>query len=810
MSGTAPGHEPSSAWEDVAPTSDVSLSLSARTASARVLTELAARLAGEMVQRWRAGERPCAEEYLGQYPELAAHREAAVDLIYEEVCLRQEHGESVDVEALLARFPAWRAPLQVLLDCHRLLESRRSAARLPEAGETLGEFRLLAELGRGAQGRVFLASQADLAGRHVVLKLTPCTGQEHLALARLQHTHVVPLLSASEDAERDLRILCMPYFGGATLARVLELLRDRPPAARTGRDLLRALDEAQRTAPVALPTRGPGRERLAAAGYVEAVCVLGVCLAEALQHAHERGLLHLDLKPANVLLAADATPLLLDFHLAREPIRPGQPVPGWLGGTLAYMPREQQAALAAVSEGRQVTAAVDARADVYALGVVLYEALGGPHPHLPGVSPRLERCNSAVSVGLADAIHRCLAFEAGDRYAEAGAVAADLRRHLTDRPLQGVRNRSLGERWRKWRRRRPHALALGAMALAVGLALAALAAGGTVWILQRQELSAELERASHARDDQERERLAQQLHRLADQLRGRAGAPAPAGPALRSLEAACRDLWERRGLVCERLGSARARDDLLDLALCWCDLHVGLSPADRLPAARREALAVLAEAEASFGPSPVLAHERRQHGDAGVPAGPAARTAWEHTALGRSWLRDGDWDRAAEHLDAALRLEPVGLWPNFYRGLCWQHAGRYQEAVTAFSVCVGAAPDSAAGFYNRGLACAALGRADEAGRDYDRALQLDPTFAAAALNRGILHYRAGRLADAVLDLERALDVGADPAAAHYNLALVRLARGERDAARRHLQVALDSDPGNPDARALRERLRREP
>src|SRR5205814_4455868 len=119
-----------------------------------------------------------------------------------------------------------------------------------------------------------------------------------------------------------------------------------------------ALDRAQAAVPLAVQTSGPARDRLAAAAYVEAVCWLGACLADALQHAHERGLLHLDLKPSNVLLAADGQPMLLDFHLARGPLAAGAPAPSGLGGTPGYMAPEHQAALAAVAGRHDVPAAV--------------------------------------------------------------------------------------------------------------------------------------------------------------------------------------------------------------------------------------------------------------------------------------------------------------------------------------------------------------------------------------------------------------------------------------------------------------------
>src|SRR5271166_3665386 len=116
-----------------------------------------------------------------------------------------------------------------------------------------GEFRLLAELGRGGAGVVFLATQPLLADRPVVLKLTRCAGSEHLRLARLQHTHIVPLYSAQDDTVRRLRALCMPYFGGTSLSRLLALLEARAPAQRTGKDLLGALDRVQAESPIAVP-----------------------------------------------------------------------------------------------------------------------------------------------------------------------------------------------------------------------------------------------------------------------------------------------------------------------------------------------------------------------------------------------------------------------------------------------------------------------------------------------------------------------------------------------------------------------------
>ena len=216
----------------------------------------------------------------------------------------------------------------------------------------------------------------------------------------------------------------------------------------------------------------------------------------------------------------------------------------------------------------------------------------------------------------------------------------------------------------------------------------------------------------------------------------------------------------------------------------------------------------MAEAEALFGPSPVLDEERNLHGAATVhttlsPEG----TAWEHYALGRALLRSGNLSRAAEEVGRAVRLQPQGLWPNFYQAQCAYCLGRYADAVTAYSVCIGAAPEAAGCFYNRALAFDALGSTEQALRDYDQALRLDSTLAVAALNRGMLHYRAHRHAAALIDLQRARELGADPATVAFDLALVHLSRGKPAAALDHLREALSHNPQQPGARKLQESLR---
>jgi eukaryotic-like serine/threonine-protein kinase len=303
-----------------------------------------AALGRDMARRWEAGERPLVEEYLAAHPELADRTEALVELIYEEICQRQRHGEPLDPEALLARFPRWRERVRVLLDCHRLLAAAPSDnPLLAEVGDTLASCKVLAELGSGADGSVYLATQPALADRPVVLKVSSLGGNEHLSLARLQHTHIVPLYAVHDDVAWGVRVLCMPYFGSASLDKILTEARAVPAPRRDGKMILETLDRLQH-ATLPAPARSPARDFLARASYPQAIAWLGGCLAQGLHYAHERGLVHLDIKPANVLVAADGQPMLLDFHLAQPPIPAGSPAE-WIGGTFFYMAPEQAEAM---------------------------------------------------------------------------------------------------------------------------------------------------------------------------------------------------------------------------------------------------------------------------------------------------------------------------------------------------------------------------------------------------------------------------------------------------------------------------------
>jgi serine/threonine protein kinase len=752
-------------------------------------------LVEEFAAAWARGERPPAEVFLESHPWLTTQPDAAIRLIYEEVCLRQGEGQDVRLTELVRRFPRWQTELEVLLDCDRLLGTASGRPAFPAAGETLGDFLLVAELGRGARGRCFLATQPLLSHRQVVLKVTPDDHVEHLSLARLQQTHIMPLFSEHEFPDRRLRALCMPYLGGATLARILAELSRVPADHRSGQAVLEILDRAQQPSPWPQSGESPARRFVAQSSYVRAVCWIGACLADALQYAHDRGLVHMDVKPSNILLSADGQPMLLDFHLAREPISIDEPPADGVGGTPGYMSPEQEAMITAIDSGWAVLTGVDSRSDLYSLGRVLAEMLGAETQQAGCARPPQSwRFVPEVSTGLGDLIRKCLATNPNDRYPDAAALADDLRRHMADLPLCGVSNRSLRERWRKWCRRQPYELfrvktfvvaSCAAVTIAALMWMAFVAprfrgAGQALLegrvLLERRDypeaaraltrgaalieglpgghrLSRELAEALRLADRVEE---ADRFHRLVDRLRFTESAANRPGPSARECERHCRALWESRhsliarsGSPLDRLRELRFRDDLLDLAVIGSNLPVRLeTDPKKAGEAHRAGLRLLDEAEALFGPGHVLYRARQVHATAlglSSMADAAARgasrvpprTAWEHDAVGRVLLAAGDLAGAEAAFERALALRPQDLWPNFHQGVCAFRLGRYQDAVNAFRVCVALAPDRAECFYNRALAHAALSHTIEASRDYARASSLDPTLAAAPLDRGV-------------------------------------------------------------------------
>ena len=306
-------------------------------------------------EAWERGEAPVVEDYLHHLD--PADSLGAVELIYREYCLAEADGRGPDPSSYLARFPQHREALERLLHLHgecptsllgRWFKPTAAEADLPEAGDSIGPYVLRRELGRGSFARVFLAEEADLENRLIVVKVSTRVTREPWLLARARHAHIVEIVWHTLVDDGAFQLICMPFFGGATLGAVLDVRREQSRAAASGRDLLDDLDRAAAPEYPGDHDARPARAMLARLSYDRAIAWIVARLAEALDHAFSRDVAHGDVKPSNILLSADGNPMLLDFNLARDgalvvddPSRAVDP-----GGTLAYMAPERLRALA--------------------------------------------------------------------------------------------------------------------------------------------------------------------------------------------------------------------------------------------------------------------------------------------------------------------------------------------------------------------------------------------------------------------------------------------------------------------------------
>ncbi len=376
---------------------------------------------------------------------LSLRRSAQLDEAYEQYCQLLERGEAVDTEEFCRGYPGLELILQRQIEVHRLIEDQPSLLRecfevaWPRPGHHVAGFRLIEELGRGAFSRVFRAEDTCLGNRQVAIKVCHDGAHEAWILGKLTHENIVPVHSIQHDAESGLSLICMPYLGCTTLRDVIASVWQSatvPVRAsailEAGREqdspLLRMMEDAPRV--------------LRRGAYIEGVVFIGLKIAEALVHAHSEGILHLDLKPSNVLMDDRGCPRLLDFNLASDA---SQGIPR-MGGTLPYMSPEQARCFLDGDSG----ADFDERSDIFSLGVVMYEMLCGELPY-GGVSHRLSSREAVrslfeqqtrgrkvtdwqrfgVSNRLSAIIERCLALDPHDRYESAEALAADLQRELS-------------------------------------------------------------------------------------------------------------------------------------------------------------------------------------------------------------------------------------------------------------------------------------------------------------------------------------------------------------------------------------------
>jgi serine/threonine-protein kinase len=434
-------------------------------------------LLSERVRDWMRGECTPVKTYLSRLRGACDASEAALELINQEIILRQMRGDQPVIDDYLPEFAELCETLTKLFDVHGVLavsivdgEPRGAAAtqsavaqprlRLPVSLPEIAGYQVERVLGHGGVGVVYLARHIALQ-RQVALKLLHEEYQtqsdhrarferEAAALARCKHPNLVQI---HEIGEHDGRLfLALEYVEGGTLAWKLA---GAPEPPRQAAELVETL-------------------------------------ARAIEHAHSRGVVHRDLKPGNILLTVDGQPKITDFGLAKIVEAATQTDTGAILGTLAYMAPEQ-------ARGGAIKAGP--LSDIHGLGAIFYEMLTGQPPYRAETHAAMLQklmtddvaAPSTYQAGLPRDLEaiclKCLEKSPQKRYATAVALAEDLRRFLRGEPVL-VRRPGPVRRVLKWAKRRPWQM--------TSLATLFVAAGVVIGLIVRHDrlLRAEVKRTA--------------------------------------------------------------------------------------------------------------------------------------------------------------------------------------------------------------------------------------------------------------------------------------------------------------------------
>jgi WD40 repeat protein/serine/threonine protein kinase len=495
------------------------------------------RLADEFLKRFRRGERPALSEYTQKYPQWAERIHKVFPALALMEGIRPEAGDATGPHTSSAHFQE-----------HQL--------------ERLGDYRILREVGRGGMGIVYEAEQESL-GRHVALKVLPSHAlldarhlkrfqREARAAARLHHTNIVPVYGVGEDG--GLHYYVMQFIRGLGLDEVLvEVDRLRQARQDPGKSISRAPSRGRdqevsvvahglltgqfearapelgpagppalspfpspeaKAVPIPAPHSGterpvtrdgsvhlPGQtdgSRLSESGrpYWLSVARVGIQVSQALAYAHAQGILHRDIKPSNLLLDTQGNVWVTDFGLAKLADSEDLTHNGDIVGTVRYLAPER-------FQGK-----ADARSDLYALGLTLYELLTLRSAFderdrnkliaqvMHADPPRPRQISPAVPRDLETIVLKALERDPQRRYQTAMELADDLQRFVEDKPIR-ARRVSEWQRLVLWARRRPAVAGL----LVVGAVAALALVGAGVALFFNARLADAFDATERARQD---------------------------------------------------------------------------------------------------------------------------------------------------------------------------------------------------------------------------------------------------------------------------------------------------------------------
>ncbi|MDR3632378.1 MAG: protein kinase [Isosphaeraceae bacterium] len=715
--------------------------------------------------RWARGESPRAEEYIN----LIDSREDAVELVYREYCLAEEAGLEPDPVSYVTRFSALGPSLSRLFRLHEAfttsqLRNWSEPTPLPSEGDEIGPYFLMRELGRGGFARVFLASQEDLDNRLVVVKIANRVTHEPRMLARLHHPNIVEIHWHGDVNDGEFQLIVMPFQGGATLSAVLGELRREGKPPRSGAAFLAALDRIAAPERHASSQPRTARAQMGASSYPRAMAWMVARLAEALDHAYDRGVAHGDIKPSNVLVTADGDPMLLDFNLAA----------GWRqhtfgetlddpGGTLAYMAPERLLAVADAGHTISTRPLDRHRADIYGLGVVLLEALCGRAPGLPKEkppSPRdlawalaevrmrgsdalIRQSRAAIPATLRAILARCLAPDPADRYSRASALATDLDCWLRDRPLEFAEQPKFRPRFALWLQRHRVAVAVAGLVVATAAAVAyTRVVDEAARRRAREHAMSYFDRSDSGIFRFRRFDLSRVLER---------GDPAD-------------NAW--RHLVdwgVDQPEDWRSRDDYyylpareqeeLSLWLAEQALRYAHAIESKNPGSEHwnRALSVIERMGETVSAAPLQLERWRLMRHLGrpealTPSPPTSEWGWSNEYLSgvAEELRGDEPHRELEHFQAALRERPDSFWGHYRAATVAFRLRDYRSAVEHLQLCLKQHPRNPALWGQLAGCLYQVGRFDEALEACNTASALDPSQAEIYLSRSFIRKRMGQ------------------------------------------------------------------
>ncbi len=446
---------------------------------------------------------------------------------------------------------------------------RPDSAVTPGASQTLRGYRLIEVIGIGGMGRVWRA--VDRSGNQIAIK-TLQSGEalteaqlrrfrrEAEIMARLPHRNICRVLEMNECD--GIQYIVMEYVDGLSLADLIQDPGNRDLAETEPLPLphlIRSvrLEKERRTAdPEAAAQAERAGRKITRVLPVSQVLRMMLRVCDAIQFAHEHGVLHRDLKPGNILLREDGEPLVADFGLAKWSASDAVQdlsLSGHVVGTLENMPPEQA----------ESSKDVDERADVYALGTILFQLLTGRRhfeatgnlvadaqalrAHEP---PRLRSLNPKIESELEVIVLKALRNNPATRYQSVTALREDLERYRRGRAIS-ARRTSLRDRIRRRIRRNRVAATIAAISAALILATIVAAIASLSWQLRRE---------TAARKEAEELRAEAEFHKKEAEIR-RLEAEAKARLASKNESLANEQLARARQLLAEKLAAEKAASE---------------------------------------------------------------------------------------------------------------------------------------------------------------------------------------------------------------------------------------------------------